>query len=228
MQHPYPRPPVPRLSLSLFLTTHTPTKKTKTQQQVTQLGHDADLADAFVACLGNPKAARQIFNISGDRFVSFDGLARACAAAGGFPEPELVHFEPKDFDFGKKKAFPMRSQVGRERAAVVGGGVVEALSRFLSLSHLQTRGRRYTTQQQPTHNNQTKPHQTNQKTQKHFFTSIDKAQEALGWSPKFGLLDGLKDSYAKDFGAGTFRKAADFECDDMVLEKVKGKTFVAA
>ena len=43
--------------------------------------------------------------------MSFDGLARACAKAGGFPEPELVHFEPKDFDFGKKKAFPMRSQV---------------------------------------------------------------------------------------------------------------------
>ena len=31
--------------------------------------------------------------------------------AGGFPEPELVHYNPKDFDFGKKKAFPFRDQV---------------------------------------------------------------------------------------------------------------------
>ncbi len=26
----------------------------------------------------------------------------------------------------------------------------------------------------------------------HFFASIDKAQEELGWTPKYGLLDGLK------------------------------------
>jgi hypothetical protein len=31
--------------------------------------------------------------------------------AGGFPEPEIVHYNPKDFDFGKKKAFPFRAQV---------------------------------------------------------------------------------------------------------------------
>jgi hypothetical protein len=31
--------------------------------------------------------------------------------AGGFPEPEIVHYNPKDFDFGKKKAFPFRDQV---------------------------------------------------------------------------------------------------------------------
>ena len=28
----------------------------------------------------------------------------------------------------------------------------------------------------------------------------------LDWKPEFGLLDGLKDSYSKDFGRGTFRK----------------------
>lgn len=33
--------------------------------------------------------------------------------AGGFLEPELVHYNPKDFDFGKKKAFPFRDQVQR-------------------------------------------------------------------------------------------------------------------
>lgn len=31
--------------------------------------------------------------------------------AGGFPEPEIVHYNPKEFDFGKKKAFPFRDQV---------------------------------------------------------------------------------------------------------------------
>lgn len=78
--------------------------------QVTQLGHVKDLATAFIKVLGNEKASKQIYNISGDRYVTFDGLARACAKAGGFPEPELVHYNPKEFDFGKKKAFPFRDQ----------------------------------------------------------------------------------------------------------------------
>ncbi len=32
----------------------------------------------------------------------------------------------------------------------------------------------------------------------------------LDWKPEFGLLDGLKDSYSKDFGRGTFRKVWKF------------------
>ncbi|KAJ0237700.1 Chloroplast stem-loop binding protein of 41 kDa b [Hirschfeldia incana] len=78
--------------------------------QVSQLGHVKDLATAFLAVLGNEKASREIFNISGEKYVTFDGLARACAKAGGFPEPEIVHYNPKEFDFGKKKAFPFRDQ----------------------------------------------------------------------------------------------------------------------
>lgn len=131
--------------------------------QVTQLGHVKDLATAFTKCLGNEKAARQIYNVAGDRYVTFDGIAKACALAGGFDEPELVHYNPKDFDFGKAKAFPLRSQ--------------------------------------------------------HFFTGINKAKKELDWTPEFGLVDGLTDSYNKDFGKGTFRKAADFTTDDMILEK---------
>jgi nucleoside-diphosphate-sugar epimerase len=42
--------------------------------------------------------------------VTFDGIAKACAEAMGVPEPEIIHFNPKDFDFGKKKSFPMRDQ----------------------------------------------------------------------------------------------------------------------
>jgi nucleoside-diphosphate-sugar epimerase len=135
-------------------------------QQVTQLGHVKDLAVAFKMMLGNDKARGQIYNISGERYVTFDGIAKACAKAGGFPEPELVHFNPKDFDFPKgSKAFPMRDQ--------------------------------------------------------HFFASIHKAQQELGWSPEFSLVDGLRDSYEKDFGRGTYRKEADFTTDDLILAKHK-------
>lgn len=78
--------------------------------QITQLGHVKDLAKAFLLVLTNEKASKQVFNISGEKYVTFDGLARACAKGAGFPEPEIVHYNPKEFDFGKKKAFPFRDQ----------------------------------------------------------------------------------------------------------------------
>ncbi len=79
---------------------------------ITQLGHVKDLATAMTKVLGNSQAVKQIYNISGDRFVTFDGLARACAvAAGKSPDDiKIVHYDPKNFDFGKRKAFPMRTQ----------------------------------------------------------------------------------------------------------------------
>ncbi|MEM9264641.1 MAG: NAD-dependent epimerase/dehydratase family protein [Cyanobacteria bacterium P01_F01_bin.13] len=77
---------------------------------ITQLGHCQDLAQAMVAVLGNPKAIGQIYNISGERYVTFDGLAQACAKAMGKPAPDIRHYDPKQFDFGKRKAFPMRVQ----------------------------------------------------------------------------------------------------------------------
>jgi nucleoside-diphosphate-sugar epimerase len=79
---------------------------------ITQLGHVQDLATAMAAVLGNRKAIGQIYNISGDRYVTFDGLAKACAVAAG-KDPDtlkLVHYDPKQLDFGKRKAFPMRVQ----------------------------------------------------------------------------------------------------------------------
>ena len=42
--------------------------------------------------------------------MTFDGIAKACAKAAGAPEPELVHFNAKEFDFGKEKPFPLRDQ----------------------------------------------------------------------------------------------------------------------
>jgi nucleoside-diphosphate-sugar epimerase len=79
---------------------------------ITQFGHVKDLAKAMTKIVGNKQAIGQIYNISGDRFVTFDGLARACAvAAGKSPESvKIVHYDPKKFDFGKRKAFPMRVQ----------------------------------------------------------------------------------------------------------------------
>ncbi|MBG1261961.1 NAD-dependent epimerase/dehydratase family protein [Nostoc commune] len=79
---------------------------------ITQLGHVKDLALAMTQVLGNEQAIGEIYNISGDRFVTFDGLARASAiAAGKSPDAvKIVHYDPKKFDFGKRKAFPMRVQ----------------------------------------------------------------------------------------------------------------------
>ncbi|MEH2060399.1 MAG: NAD-dependent epimerase/dehydratase family protein [Nostoc sp.] len=79
---------------------------------ITQLGHVKDLALAMTKVLGNKQAIGQIYNISGDRFVTFDGLARASAVAAGKSTDavKIVHYDPKKFDFGKRKAFPMRVQ----------------------------------------------------------------------------------------------------------------------
>ena len=79
---------------------------------LTHLGHCHDLAAAMVSVLGNSQAIGQIYNISGEKAVTFDGLARGCAIATG-KDPDaikIVHYDPNAFDFGKRKAFPMRVQ----------------------------------------------------------------------------------------------------------------------
>lgn len=79
---------------------------------ITQFGHIQDLAMAMASVLGNKTAMGKIYNISGDRYVTFDGLARACAEAAGksAEDIKLVHYDPTKFDFGKRKAFPVRQQ----------------------------------------------------------------------------------------------------------------------
>jgi nucleoside-diphosphate-sugar epimerase len=79
---------------------------------MTQFGHVQDLAIAMSKILGNETAINKIYNLSGDRYSTFDGLAYACGeAAGKSPEEiKLVHYDPAQFDFGKRKAFPMRQQ----------------------------------------------------------------------------------------------------------------------
>ena len=78
----------------------------------TQFGHIDDLAQAMAKVVGNSKAIGQIYNISGDRYVTFTGLAKACAeAAGKNPEEvEIKYYDPSAFSFGKRKAFPIRVQ----------------------------------------------------------------------------------------------------------------------
>lgn len=81
-------------------------------QHFTQFGHVKDLAQAMANVLDNSQAIGQIYNVSGERYITFDGLARICAAAAG-KDPDavqIVHYDAKKFDFGKRKAFPMRTQ----------------------------------------------------------------------------------------------------------------------
>ena len=131
---------------------------------LTQMGHVEDLARAMATLLGNQTAIGQIYNISGEKAVTFDGLARACAVAAG-KDPgaiRLVHYDPKQFDFGKQKAFPMRVQ--------------------------------------------------------HFFTSIAKANADLGWTPRYDLGSGLKDSFQNDYlASGRDKTEVDFRLDDQIL-----------
>ncbi|MBW4649738.1 MAG: NAD-dependent epimerase/dehydratase family protein [Kastovskya adunca ATA6-11-RM4] len=79
---------------------------------ITQFGHCQDLARAMSQVLGNEKAIGQIYNVSGDRYVTFEGIARACAEAAGksLDSVKIVRYDPKQFDFGKRKAFPIRVQ----------------------------------------------------------------------------------------------------------------------
>eukprot|EP00971_Amphidinium_carterae_P018464 364371-Amphidinium_carterae.1 len=77
---------------------------------ITQLGHCEDLADFMVKCIDNPNVRGQCYNVSGEEFVTFDGMAKACATAAGAPEPKIVYFDadavkPPD---GFPKAFPFR------------------------------------------------------------------------------------------------------------------------
>ena len=37
----------------------------------------------------------------------------------------------------------------------------------------------------------------------------------LDWEPEFSLVNGLRDSYTKDFARGTVRKPANFTTDDV-------------
>jgi len=77
---------------------------------ITQLGHCEDLANFMVKCIGNPNVKGQVYNVSGEDFVTFDGMAKLCAEASGKPAPKIVYFDPKEVEVpeGFPKAFPFR------------------------------------------------------------------------------------------------------------------------
>lgn len=45
--------------------------------------------------------------------------------------------------------------------------------------------------------------------------------QELDWKPEYGLLDGLRDSFEKDFDRGTYRKQPDFSVDDKVIAAIR-------
>ncbi len=51
-------------------------------------------------------------SISGHRYLTFNGLVKACAIAAGksVDAVKLVHYDAKQFNFGKRKGFPLREQ----------------------------------------------------------------------------------------------------------------------
>ena len=61
----------------------------------------------FTLCLYVLQAGELTVNV----FTEEEVTVTVFPQAGGFPEPEIIHYNPKEFDFGKKKAFPFRDQV---------------------------------------------------------------------------------------------------------------------
>jgi len=81
-------------------------------QHLTGLGHVQDLAVAMAQIIGQEQAKGKIYNVQDTQSVSFEGLARLSAQAMGLDpkDVKIKLYDPKMFDFGEKKAFPMRAQ----------------------------------------------------------------------------------------------------------------------
>eukprot|EP00933_Yihiella_yeosuensis_P027526 TRINITY_DN21423_c0_g1_i1.p1 TRINITY_DN21423_c0_g1~~TRINITY_DN21423_c0_g1_i1.p1 ORF type:complete len:449 (+),score=115.27 TRINITY_DN21423_c0_g1_i1:41-1387(+) len=77
---------------------------------ITQLGHCEDLADFMTKCIGNPNVKGQVYNVSSEEYVTFDGMVKVCAEAAGVPCPKIVHYDPKSVEIPEDfpKAFPFR------------------------------------------------------------------------------------------------------------------------
>lgn len=67
---------------------------------------------SWLQVIGREQAKGQIYNIQDTQSVTFEGLARLSATAMGMDgkDVQIKLYEPKNFDFGEKKAFPMRAQ----------------------------------------------------------------------------------------------------------------------
>lgn len=81
-------------------------------QWITGLGHVEDLATAMAQVIGRDKCKGEIYNIQDIQSITFEGLAQLCGKAAGI-KPKAIdirYYDKSLFDFGKKKAFPMREQ----------------------------------------------------------------------------------------------------------------------
>lgn len=84
--------------------------------EMTSLTDVVDVAAMLTAALATPAAASggQVYNATAGRGITFDGVARLCAAAVGgadAPTPNIVHYDPAAVTadgFSVKKAFPFR------------------------------------------------------------------------------------------------------------------------
>ena len=81
-------------------------------QHITGLGHVEDLAVAMAQIIGREQCKQQIYNIQDVQSVTFEGLTMLCAKAMGMDTAKVgvKLYDKKEFDFGEKKAFPMREQ----------------------------------------------------------------------------------------------------------------------
>eukprot|EP00181_Compsopogon_caeruleus_P003570 CAMPEP_0184683932 /NCGR_PEP_ID=MMETSP0312-20130426/13234_1 /TAXON_ID=31354 /ORGANISM="Compsopogon coeruleus, Strain SAG 36.94" /LENGTH=299 /DNA_ID=CAMNT_0027136665 /DNA_START=253 /DNA_END=1152 /DNA_ORIENTATION=+ len=82
-------------------------------EQLTSVTDARDVSAMVAAAVGASGAANQIFNCVSPRFISFNGMAKACARAMGVDPAtlSLVHYDPKKLpaDVDSKKAFPFRN-----------------------------------------------------------------------------------------------------------------------
>lgn len=94
-------------------------------QHLTGLGHVEDLAVAMANVIGREeRTTGQVYNVQAESAITFDGIAKAAAAAMGKEAPKLVHYDAKAMKSKLpegKKAFPMREQhfftgVGKAKA----------------------------------------------------------------------------------------------------------------
>ncbi|GAB4816663.1 hypothetical protein N2152v2_003709 [Parachlorella kessleri] len=76
--------------------------------QLTSLSHVDDLADMMARVPGNRRAVGQHFNLCSDRCITFDGIAKAIAAAAG-REAKIVHYDPAKVGLKKGEGFPFRA-----------------------------------------------------------------------------------------------------------------------
>jgi nucleoside-diphosphate-sugar epimerase len=79
---------------------------------LTGLGHVRDLAVAMAQIIGRPHCKGKIYNVQDAKSVSFAALASLCGEAMGMTpdDVKIKLYNKKDYDFGEKKAFPMREQ----------------------------------------------------------------------------------------------------------------------